>query len=96
LLPRGQDCKTSGCYYHLIQLDDGVPTEPFSFEGTGSILIFSSPVDVPFQGFPDRYSTVVVETPTKSLLNLSLPAKGRPLIINVLSAGDAKIIPCFR
>jgi hypothetical protein len=94
LQPKKVDCKMSGCYYHLIQLNDDLPTEPFAFNGSGIIWIILSPINMRFESFPDRYSIIAVETSTKALLNIALPLKGQALIIETLSDQDAKSLKC--
>jgi hypothetical protein len=90
ILPDEENCKSSGCYYRLLELKDGVIKETFSFHGTG-VFWYYSPVAVRVEYFQDDFEILDLETSTQTYIRLGLPRKGNSVYLAALSAEQAKL-----
>jgi hypothetical protein len=90
ILPDDENCKSSGCYYRLLELKDGVIKETFSFHGTG-VFWYRSPVGMRVEYFQDDYEILDLETSSQTYIRLGLPLKGNSVFVAALSAEQARL-----
>jgi hypothetical protein len=90
ILPDDENCKSSGCYYRLLELKDGLIKETFSFHGTG-VVWYHSPVAVRVEYFQDDYERLDLETSSQTYIRLGLPRRGNSVFVAALSAEQARL-----
>jgi hypothetical protein len=90
VLPEDQNCKP--CYYHIVAIGESDLTEPFVFEGTGTILTSDSPWWQDKQ-LGDQYTAYFLEQPNKSYLSVGFPQLGSTPLLLPLSSESAKHMP---
>jgi hypothetical protein len=91
--PAGQDCKSSGCYYRLLDLKDGEIRERFSFQGTGVILFFYSST-VHIEHFQDRFFTIALETSPQTHIVVQLPFRSNTVLVSVRAPQQIRMPTC--
>jgi hypothetical protein len=90
VIPDNENCKSSGCYYRLLDLHNGAVKETFSFKGTG-VLWYYDPVSNYIDYFQDYYQTFDVETSTQSYISIGLPKGGNPVYVGSAEAAQAHL-----
>ena len=83
IAPDDENCKSSGCYYRLLELKDGVIKETFSFHGTG-VVWYHSPVTERIEYFQDNYEMLDLETSGRTYIRLGLPRKENSVFVAAL------------
>jgi hypothetical protein len=90
VIPDNENCKSSGCYYRLLDLHNGVVREAFSFKGTG-VLWYYDQVSTYIDYFQDYYQTFDVETSTQSYISIGLPGGRNPVYVGVAEAAKVHL-----
>ena len=88
VMPDNENCKSSGCYYGLLDLHNGVVRETFSFKGTG-LLVFYDEISYYIDYFQDRYASFDVETSAQSYISIGLPRGRNPVVVEAVRAVGA-------
>jgi hypothetical protein len=89
VMPENANCKSSACYYRLLDLHNGVVRETFSFRGTGALWYFDE-VSQYIDYFQDYYQMFSVETSTQSHIQIGLPSGRNPVHVG---AGGLEYLP---
>jgi hypothetical protein len=87
-----EDCRSSSCFYRLLELKDGVVRERFTFQGTGAILLFSA--GEYWEIFQDHYWSVALETSPQAHLWVSLPLKGDTILVKAGTLQQVRMPTC--
>ena len=88
--PADEVCRSSACYYRLLDLRGEALQESIAFSGTGTIWLILSPTEVYLDHFQDEYSRIAFETPGKNYLGVALPRSGASLLVEPVSPEIAK------
>ena len=83
VMPDNENCKSSGCYYRLLDLRNGVARETFSFKGTG-MLVFYDQISYYIDYFQDDYERFDVETSAQSYISIGLPRGRNPVVVEAV------------
>jgi hypothetical protein len=90
VIPNDENCKSSGCYYRLLDLHNGVVRETFSFKGTGVLWSYDE-VSNYIDYFQDYYQTFDVETSTQSYISIGLPEGRNPVYVGAAGSEQSHL-----